>query len=115
MGEFSGVFFEVGVFYSYFCAVGEFNLPFTNDRFVELGDLIAFGEIRIVVVFAVKAAVEVDVGTQCKADLDGFLDGFLIEAREHAREGVADGADTGVGLFVVSIIIYRSKKLGFGI
>ena len=57
-----------------------------HNRQIELADLIAFGQIGIEIVFAVKHVFLIDFRTQRQTELDGLGHHFTVHHRQHARQ-----------------------------
>ena len=65
------------------------DFAFTNDRQLELADLVTFGQIRIKVILARKHAAWGHFSFDRQAKLDGTLNGFFVEYRQHTWQGDA--------------------------
>ena len=68
-----------------------------GDGLVELGDLVALGQVGIEVVLAGEDGALADFTTQGQGGQGSELDRLFVEHRESARQSQADGADIGVG------------------
>ena len=64
-----------------------------------LGNLIAFGKIRVKIIFTVKPAFPVDPAMGGKSSLDGKADGQPVQYRQDSRHTGADRAGVGIGGF----------------
>ena len=60
----TSIFFEVSMLNAYLSTIGQSNVACTDDGVKELGNLIAFGQIWIIVVLAIKTTLEVDFSVE---------------------------------------------------
>ena len=90
--------FDISEFAILVRADGHGNDALSDDRILELADLIALGEIRIEIVLAVKDGALVDLRLQPKAGADRLANAFLVDDGKHAGHGRVDEADMGIGL-----------------
>ena len=67
-----------------------------GDGLIELGDLVALGEIRIEVILAGEDGLRLDFAVEGKPAAYGEFNGVAAENRQRAREAEAHGADVGV-------------------
>jgi hypothetical protein len=97
---FGGVFLDVEArdADALFCA-GDFDFDVADGgkRELELGDLVALGEVGIEIIFAGEAGVFVDGAVEGERGAAGHFDDALIQHRKRAGEAEADGAGVGVG------------------
>ena len=73
------------------------HLAFADDRLLVLGDLIALRQVRVEVVLAVEAALQVDLGGDTEAGAHGLRDALAVDHRQHPRHRRVDQADVRVG------------------
>src|SRR3989304_7429909 len=64
---------------------------------VVLGDLVALGEVRVVVVLAVELGLFGDATVEGEAGHDSELDRLLVDYWQYARHAQAHRTDVGVG------------------
>ena len=70
---------------------------FTDDRVVELRDLVALRQVRIKIVLAVEGRAQVDLRLETEPGADRLRDAFLVDDRQHARHRRIDQRDVAVG------------------
>ena len=68
-----------------------------TDRQLELGDLVALGQVRVKIILAGKAVFPVDGRIGGQAELDGRFHHLPVEHRQRAGHTQADRAGMGVG------------------
>ncbi len=76
---------------------GDREGPAFDDGLVELGDLVALGEVGIEIVLAVERGAVADGAVEGEADADTEADGLLVHDRQGAGLAAAGGADGAVG------------------
>ena len=89
MKTLTGIFFKMNTFNSYSshlrCFIWSrhvnFNLAVFANRFIELGNLVAFNQVGIKVMFPVKFAEFVDRTAKCKARLNTEFNIFVADKR----------------------------------
>ena len=99
MQVFGGVFFEMKArdADALLCtAVVDFDPATGGEGQLVLGDLVAFGQIGIEIIFAGKTRMSVDGAVQRKRGAHGQFDGALVQNRQRARQAEADGTDISV-------------------
>ena len=74
------------------------NLALTHDRFGELADLVALGQIGIEIVLPIETRLAVDLRLQAQPGPNRLRDAFAIDDGEHARHGRIDKAHMRVRL-----------------
>lgn len=74
----------------------DINMTAQGDRLIELGNLVGFGKIWIVIVFPVKLAVVLDITIDSQGKPQGKFNHLLVHDRQGARHTKADRADMGV-------------------
>ena len=121
MGGFAGVFFQMGMMNTdflflqiFFGAEGNFNAPGAVNRFIKLCDLVAFGQIRVKIMFARKGGIFVNFAPQREPRLYGKFHGAFRQYREYpglARTARANGG-IGFGVFPYAVGA-RAKQFGF--
>ncbi len=81
MNVFAGVLFHLHPIQLHFIA---FNINVTADDYglTELGNLIAFGQVRVEVVFALEKTVFLRFGVKGIGHTHGILHGLLVEYRQ---------------------------------
>ena len=72
--------------------------PVVQGVFTLLGDLVAFGQIRVEVVLAGPHGQGVDAAAAGQAHLDGVFHGFDVGHGQGAGHAQAHGTDQGIGL-----------------
>jgi len=95
-----GVFFEMeaGDADALLCtAVIDFDPAVGGQRQFVLGDLVAFGQIRIEIILASEARMLVDGAVQCQRGAHGQFDGAFVQNRKGAGESKAYGTDIRIG------------------
>ena len=95
------VFFQVGTHQTHgvqLIAHVEAHFAALHHGNLELGDLVALGQVRVEVVLARKNAAGRDVAAQRQAELDGAFHRLLVHHRQGAGQGHVHGAGLGVGL-----------------
>ena len=82
------------------CTVTHFNedFTFTDNRMVQLADLIALWQVRVEIVFAVKGRKFVYFSFQAKPSAHGLSDTFFIDHWQHARHAGIHKGHIRVGL-----------------
>ena len=102
MQRLAGIFLEVGVVdaNTLFAAIGQLNLDpaGTDDGLVELGGLVALGQVGVEVVFALKYRGHADLGVDGEAKHHRVLHCRAVEYRQGAGHCQVDGVGLAVGL-----------------
>jgi len=62
-----------------------------------LGNLVAFGQVGVVVVFALKKRLAMDVAVQRQSDLQRVVHRLLVDDGQNARKAQTNGTSGGVG------------------
>ena len=117
MHRFARVFFHMGAGYvDGFDVVADhdFQLAVLHNRQVQLADLVAFGQVGIEIVLAIKHVFLVDLGIQRQAELNRFFHHFAVHHRQragqrafhHASMRVRLGAEGGTR---------AAENFGFGV
>ena len=76
----------------------DFQFAMLNNRQIQLTDLIAFGQIRIEIVFTVEHVFLIDFRIQSQTEFDGFFDDFAVHYRQYARQRTLNHAGVGIRL-----------------
>ena len=84
-----------------------------SDGLIELGNLIGFGQIRIIVVLSVELAVMLDVAVERQSKTQGEFDHLLVHDVQGAGHAQADRADMRVG-FAAELRGAGAEGFGFG-
>ena len=71
-------------------------LACTNDRFVQLGGLVTFWQVRVEVVLTLEYVDTVDLGINTQTKFEGHVNGFFVHDRQYTRQTQVDGAGLGV-------------------
>ena len=99
--EFAGVFLEVGAAdadgFETTVGEGQFDGAFAAEGEVVLGNLVIFGEIGVVIGFAIPLGEGGDAAIEGEADHHGHFDGAFVDDGKYAGEAEDDGIDEGVG------------------
>ncbi len=69
-----------------------------DDGFGQLGGLVAFGQVRIEVVFPFEYGALADFGIDREAEFDGIFECLFVGHGQGAGQRQVDGAGLGVGL-----------------
>ena len=85
-----------------------------NDRLVHLRCLVALWQVRIEIMLAIKPANAGNRRIQRLTSTHRQLDGVLIQHWQHARQAKINLVRFFVWLSVASVVISRTKQLGFG-
>ena len=75
---------------------GHVDIAVLGERLVELGDLVALGQVGIEVVFAGEDGALADLAVEGEGGQGGELDGALVEDGQGSGQAEADRADVGV-------------------
>ncbi|MPM82466.1 hypothetical protein SDC9_129527 [bioreactor metagenome] len=101
----AGVFLQVGthqahgledVVLAFFQIEADFTALHHGD--LELGDLVALGQVGVEVVLAREDGTRRNRRAQRQAELDGAFHGLFVHHRQRAGQGQVHGAGLGVGL-----------------
>jgi hypothetical protein len=68
-----------------------------GEGLIELGDLVALGQVGVEVIFAGEDGAFPDLAVEGERGEGGEFDGALVENGERSGEAEADRADVGVG------------------
>ncbi len=79
------------------CRGGDVDVAVLGEGLVELGDLIALGQVGVEVVFAGEDGAFADLAVESERGEGGELNGAAVEDGQRTGEAEADGADVGVG------------------
>ena len=116
--EFRCIFFDVNPPHSHFelilTAIIDIKRAFFCDRQFVLRDLIALGQVGVVIIFARKGVVLVDGAVQRETDQRGKFRRLFVDDRHGTRQSCADGADVAIG-FRRGAIVCRAAAEHFGV
>ena len=102
MKAFTGIFFKVNAFNSDSPHLGrfiggchiDFNLTVFTNRFIELGNLVAFNQVGIKVMLPVKLAEFIDRTAEREACLNTEFDVFIPDNGQGAGKSQTSRTDT---------------------
>ena len=75
---------------------GHIDIAVLGERLVELGDLVALGQIGVEVVLAGEDGALADLAVECERGQRGELDGALVEDGQGSGQAEASGTDVGI-------------------
>ena len=105
MRQFTSVFLKVSMLNFNIAAIWKMNDAGANNWLVHLRNLVTLWQIRVVIMFAVKAADKVDLAVHCETSAHRLFDGCFVEHWQHTRKGIINWAHAGVWFFVSRIVI----------
>jgi len=116
---FTGIFFEVQLVNAHAAgdAIGHVQVKVAAlaDGFVELGDLVALGQIGVKVVLAIKVRNRVDLRMHRGCQQRALVDGFAVQNGQHTGHAGANRANIAIWGGFPRVGLAGAEDLGLGV